>query len=46
MTPAEEKKLLRKFRKIIVNTKKMTAEAKEMIADIERIKKRKIRQVV
>jgi hypothetical protein len=42
----DEQMLLRKFKKIIANTKKMTAEAKTILRESEKAQKKKLKNVV
>ena len=46
MTRAEERRLLKKFRKMIVENKRLTTEAQSMKRKIDRLMKKKLRKVI
>jgi hypothetical protein len=46
MTPSEEKRFLKRFRKMIIETKRMTKEAQRLKKDAERCMKKKLKRVV
>jgi hypothetical protein len=46
MNKAEEKRFLRRFRKMIIETKRMTKEAQRLKKDAERCIKKKLKKVI
>jgi hypothetical protein len=46
MTPNEEKRFLRRFRKMIIETKRVTKEAERLNSEAKRCMKRKLRKVM
>jgi hypothetical protein len=46
MTPIEEKRFLRRFRKMIIETNKLTKEARTMRKDLEEYKRKRLKKVI
>jgi hypothetical protein len=46
MNKSEEKRFLRRFRKMIIETNKLTKEARAMRKDLEEYKRKRLKQVI